>query len=136
MDDERDGGYKVGYKKPPKNRQFKKGESGNPQGRPKGKRNFKTELREELDKKITITEGGKTMLVTISTAIAKSLVAIGLKPNLNAIKLITQLDQESDIESAGSQENPGRFAEQQEIFERLIEKRAKRIIKQNQEEKP
>lgn len=30
---------KIGYKKPPKKSQFKKGKSGNPKGRPKGSKN-------------------------------------------------------------------------------------------------
>ena len=34
-----DDDYDVGYKKPPKTKQFKKGKSGNPGGRPKGSKN-------------------------------------------------------------------------------------------------
>jgi hypothetical protein len=30
----------VGYRRPPRNRQFKPGQSGNPTGRPKGTKNF------------------------------------------------------------------------------------------------
>ena len=33
--------YEVGYGKPPSDKQFKKGQSGNPKGRPKGSRNKK-----------------------------------------------------------------------------------------------
>lgn len=33
--------YEVGYGKPPSDKQFKKGQSGNPMGRPKGSRNKK-----------------------------------------------------------------------------------------------
>ena len=36
--------YEVGYGKPPKDSQFKKGESGNKRGRPKGVKNLKTEV--------------------------------------------------------------------------------------------
>lgn len=50
---------KVGYRKPPKTTQFKKGESGNPRGRPKGSRNVGAVLRDVIDQKIQITENGK-----------------------------------------------------------------------------
>ena len=48
-----------GYGKPPRHSQFKKGQSGNPQGRPKGSRNFSTDLKETLEKLIRITDQGE-----------------------------------------------------------------------------
>lgn len=50
--------YDVGYRKPPKRSQFKKGQSGNPKGRPRGSVNVTTSLERALDTKITITEDG------------------------------------------------------------------------------
>ena len=47
-------GYKVGYGKPPKEHQFKRGQSGNPAGRKKGARGLKTDLSAELDAQMTI----------------------------------------------------------------------------------
>jgi hypothetical protein len=49
----------VGYRRPPKTTQFKKGKSGNPSGRPKGSRNVGAVLRDVIDQKIQITENGK-----------------------------------------------------------------------------
>jgi hypothetical protein len=34
--------YEVGFRKPPANKRFAKGKSGNPRGRPKGSKNFST----------------------------------------------------------------------------------------------
>lgn len=65
--------YEVGYRKPPKHTRFKPGESGNKKGRPKGHRNFKTDLLEELQEKITIRERGKTKKVTRQRAYVKKL---------------------------------------------------------------
>jgi Family of unknown function (DUF5681) len=49
----------VGYRRPPKTTQFKKGKSGNPRGRPKGSRNVGAVLRDVIDQKFQITENGK-----------------------------------------------------------------------------
>jgi len=65
----------VGYKRPPKDRQFRCGQSGNLNGRPKGVRNFKTDMREELSESISIREGGRDISISKQRALIKRLVA-------------------------------------------------------------
>jgi hypothetical protein len=48
--------YVVGYGKPPVHTRFKKGQSGNPNGRHKGSKNFSTTLEETLQEKVVIRE--------------------------------------------------------------------------------
>ena len=47
----------IGYGKPPVNSRFVPGKSGNPKGRPKGQLNLETELKNELNRTITVREG-------------------------------------------------------------------------------
>ena len=54
----------VGYGRPPVNRQFKPGQSGNPKGRPKGRKNLTTTVVDALSKKIKVRD--KNGLRTIS----------------------------------------------------------------------
>lgn len=77
--------YEVGYGKPPKATQFKKGQSGNPKGRPKGTKNFKTDLIEELSEQILVTEGGKDTTMSKQRAIVKRTMQKALTGDMRAI---------------------------------------------------
>jgi hypothetical protein len=61
--------YEVGYGRPPREHQFKKGKSGNPKGRPKGTKGFATLVRENLAKTVQVKLDGKTQTVSIGEAI-------------------------------------------------------------------
>jgi Family of unknown function (DUF5681) len=83
--------YEVGYRKPPKDKRFKSGQSGNPKGRPKGTRNLKTDLREELQERISLKEGGKTKQVSKQRAMLKSLMANALQGDARSATLMFNL---------------------------------------------
>ena len=77
--------YKVGHGKPPVHSRFKKGQSGNPNGRPKGTKNLKTDLAEELAEQILVTEAGHKKPVSKQRAMIKSLTAKSINGNTHAI---------------------------------------------------
>jgi len=84
--------YEVGYKKPPKHSQFKKGEpSANPRGRKKKSRNFAILLDQFLQKTVTIIKNGIKKKVTAQEAIALAIVANAAKGNDKAIERIFKL---------------------------------------------
>ncbi len=85
--------YEVGYKKPPKEHQFKKGQSGKPTGRPKKK----TELALPVDfadlvltgaeRRIQVGENGKTVKLSIAEGILRRLEIQALKGDKGAAKI-------------------------------------------------
>ncbi|MGE0409899.1 MAG: DUF5681 domain-containing protein [Amphiplicatus sp.] len=83
--------YEVGYGKPPRRTQFKKGQSGNPKGRPKGKRNLKTDVRETLQLPVSITENGRKRKVSTQTAVLLRLREKALQADAKAIDRIVAL---------------------------------------------
>ena len=80
--------YDVGYGKPPVSTRFKPGQSGNPKGRPKGTRNFKTDLREELDSKIRIQEGQQGLVISKQQVLIKRMLESATKGNMRAMQIL------------------------------------------------
>lgn len=74
----------VGYGKPPKQFQFKPGQSGNPKGRKKGSRGLKTDLGAELRSKVPVTENGKTRQLTKQQLVLKAMVTKAAKGDTKA----------------------------------------------------
>ena len=85
------GGYAVGYGKPPKSGQIKKGERRNPKGRPTGSKNLKTDLLEELGEQMKVRKNGKEHRISKQRALIKIQVARALKGNDHAAAKIIDL---------------------------------------------
>ncbi len=102
MQPERD--YSVGYGKPPEHTRFKKGHSGNGQGRPRGVKNLATLLGAALDEKITITENGRRRKITKREAIITQLVNRSAQADLKATQILLGMMQEIERRADGSAE--------------------------------
>ncbi len=106
MADKDDPEYPIGYKKPPRQTQFKPGQSGNAKGRPKGSKNSKTVFEKELRTPIPVTENGKRKKITKLEAIIKHTVnkAAGGDPKATAVVLNETRFHESLDQSSGPQD--------------------------------
>jgi hypothetical protein len=76
---------------PPKHSQFKKGQSGNPQGRPRGSRNLATDLSAELGETVTVREHGHSRRISKQRALIKSLTQKAMKGDVRAIAALLAL---------------------------------------------
>ncbi|QWE17157.1 DUF5681 domain-containing protein [Polynucleobacter sp. AP-Nino-20-G2] len=94
------GDYNVGYRRPPKTTQFKKGESGNPKGRPKGSRSLQTILVEELKSSVTIHENGRSKTVKKGEVIAKQMVNKAMAGDHKAAHLVLGVSQQQEYQDA------------------------------------
>ena len=99
--------YEVGYRRPPKDRQFKKGQSGNPTGRPKRKPKLSLirALLEELDRPTTIVENGKSYEITTRDALMKQAIKACMAGNprsLNALRDLMPLIAAAEAEQRAS----------------------------------
>ena len=90
-DDDKNSTYDVGFAKPPKRNQFRKGVSGNPRGRPAGRLNLKTVLERILQEKVVINENGVRRVVTKFEAAFKHLVNKAASGDLRALQQLTPL---------------------------------------------
>ena len=115
--------YSVGNKRPPRDRQFKPGASGNPAGRRKGSLNFKTLLANELNSTIKIQEAGKIKTISKQHAMIKQFVGKAMKGDEKAfgklIPLIVAIDAEELTEMSQA------LTDEQKI---ILERNARRLL--------
>ena len=97
--------YEVGYKKPPKKNQFKKGQSGNPKGRPKLIKNFEDDLREETEETLIIMENGRKIKITKQRALIKKIIALALNGDKTTMKLLSDLLNKLHLEAEDVKED-------------------------------
>jgi len=116
------GTYDVGFGKPPKRAQFKKGQSGNPSGRPKGSLSLATVLEQTLHEKVIINEGGKRKTVSKFQAAITQLTNKAASGDLKALQLLTAL-----VRSA--EERPSQGAEPNSVSNEVDEKVILGILK-------
>lgn len=77
--------YKVGYRKPPKETQFKKGKSGNPGGRPRGARNIPAVISKVCFARVKVKgENGRHYYISKLEAILTQLANNGIKGDTKA----------------------------------------------------
>ena len=114
----------VGYRRPPKATQFKKGKSGNPRGRPKGSRNVGAVLRDVIDQKIQITENGKIRHLPALEVMLRRAFNDAMRSGPGAQKFFFSLiDRYADLnETAVVPEIDEVLAEDQEILARYLGK--------------
>ena len=85
------GDYEVGFGKPPRHTQFKKGQSGNPRGRPSGSKNLSTLVIEALNELVVVAENGGRRKITKRQAIITQLVNQSAKADWRATKLLLDI---------------------------------------------
>jgi hypothetical protein len=83
--------YEVGYGKPPKHTQFKKGQSGNPKGRPTGSKNFSTDVKATLQAPVRINSDGRPRTVSTQEAALMRLREKALKGDNRSLDRIIEL---------------------------------------------
>ena len=89
----------TGYGSPPKQHQFKKGQSGNPRGRPKRSLNRKTKLQQSLndlvlaeaDRRISVREGDSAREMSVQEALVRSMAVSAIKGDRFFAKLYQQM---------------------------------------------
>lgn len=86
----------IGFGNPPDATKYKKGQSGNPNGRPRGSKNTYTLLDEIVNEKVTIQKNGRTFKITKKQAALFQLSNQAATGHLKAIQTLIPLMSEAD----------------------------------------
>lgn len=91
--------YEVGYGRPPKHSQFKKGQSGNPSGREKEPTTFLASFNKELSKGVKVIKDGKETIITGLSAVSKKCLNMILSGDYRSMKMfLDKISKDVNIE--------------------------------------
>ena len=107
--------YEVGYGRPPVAHRFKPGRSGNPRGRPKGAKNETTILRDLLNRKIDVRQGGSARKITVLEAILLRFTEDALKGNTKSAAFL--FNRYAGTEAGESQPDNDISADDREVLD-------------------
>jgi hypothetical protein len=106
------GDYEVGYRKPPKASQFRKGQSGNPRGHRKNVKSLRTLLTAALDEKVTVHENGEHRRISkrelAAIQLANGLAKGDLRSFRAVVLLIGEKEEREEQESAAAGKSSAR----------------------------
>lgn len=106
--------YEVGYGKPPKASQFKKGQSGNPAGRKKGSRSHSEILAKAMNKKVTVMVNGRNRTMSMIEVAFTQQMKKAAEGDRHAVKLMMGLlNEANDRDEARQAGSPLDAAERQ-----------------------
>jgi hypothetical protein len=109
----------VGYRRPPRQSQFRKGKSGNPVGRPKGSRNRTTLLEDALRETVMVNENGERKQISKGEAILKQLVNKAAGGDARSAQMILGEIRAIDSRQPESRDQDDRDGVQMLMLERL-----------------
>ncbi|MGU3327021.1 DUF5681 domain-containing protein [Methylobacterium mesophilicum] len=78
----------VGYGKPPRKHQFKKGVSGNPSGRRARSKSFDALIEQQLDAKVVVNSGGRKARVPLRQAVLMKIASDALNGKVRAQEIL------------------------------------------------
>jgi hypothetical protein len=91
------GDYEVGYKKPPRHTQFRKGKSGNPAGRPKRTLDVRASLNKVLTDPVPVRIDGKLTKMSSLDVGLRNLTSNMLKGDPKAFATLLKMMAEADM---------------------------------------
>ena len=113
----------VGYGQPPQETRFRKGQSGNPQGRPKGSLNMAGVLLRTLREPVVVTASGRRKTITKLEAAMTQITNRAAGGDLPALKLLTALVQSAEDRLANAPQETSQTSEADQDVMRALLKR-------------
>jgi hypothetical protein len=87
--------YDVGYKKPPRANQFRKGRSGNPRGRKSGDENLLSVFKRIAQQRVKINDAGKIRTISMADAVILQNYKAALQKDQSAMSNLFRLAEEA-----------------------------------------